>query len=179
MYHLLSEMLLFMTQTQTRNLDPEKPKHLSPQISDDRDRKDVQSWTFIMLPSPLRILYVWCVRCMLARLTILHSDHILRALACHFQLSKVAQLPSLHPPLSSSEFLRSTLGLRSGYTHAQFRSTALPQHLHFGLWVSMGRQASCRATERICSLQLCSFLEINLSNIRRRENGIVYLMTDF
>lgn len=83
------------------------------------------------------------------------------------------------PLLSSPDFLRSPLELRSGYTHAQFGSTALPQHLHFGLWVSMGRQASCRATEGICSFQLCSFLEINFSNTRRKENGIVYKMTDF
>lgn len=47
----------WVTQPQTRSLDPGKSKCLPPQTSDDNDTRDGQTQTFIMPPSPPRITH--------------------------------------------------------------------------------------------------------------------------
>ena len=132
------------------------------------------------------LLLGYCMWCTLPRLTPFHSDHLLGALTCHLHLSEVAQLPFLHSHSAPLTFWEAHLNWGVATPMHSLKTPLSPQHSHFGLWVPTGRQASCRAIEGICSLQLCFFishfkvstavavsLKLNLPNIRRRENGIV------
>lgn len=124
-----------------------------------------------------RILYVWRV----SRVAHTHPPPLRPR--TQGLLLVISSLQSSSAPLPPPSTQLLWLSEKLPWTEKQRHSCTVWKHcspLALALSaVPIGRQASCRANEEICSLQLCSFLEINLSNIRRRENGIVYKMTDF
>lgn len=100
--------------------------------------------------------------------------------------SEVAQLPFFQSHSVPLTFQEARLNWGEATPMRSLKTLLLPQHSHFGLWASTGRQTSCSETEGIFSLQLCSFipcfkvstapavsLKLNLPNIGRRKNGIV------
>lgn len=178
MYHLLSEMLLFHdsdTGMKSRSRKTQAPftTDLWWQWQERCSKLDFHDAAVSFLG------YCTCDMChVLPTLTLLHSDHVLRGSCLSFPALQSSSAP-LPPPSTQLLWLSEKLPWTEKQRHScTVWKRCSPLALALSA-VPIGRQASCRANEEICSLQLCSFLEINLSNIRRRENGIVYKITDF